>query len=228
MEQRFTQEQHLLHKLVLHCNDTPVQGLMDGKMGILLVLSEYTRFRKLKPLKTAIGFLLEQITNNLSKEMSLEFDNGLTGIGWGIEYLLKNKFQRGFGADICAEIDQKLMSQNILRQTCLNLDKGIEGWLHYIIAHQQGAQSQKRNVFDATYLQDCSDMCKRLVQQDIPHSLRQLCLMFIAMSQGKSIKYIMNLASFINPTTKRNTQLLGLRNGIAGLLFTTIINKQNS
>jgi hypothetical protein len=222
MEPTFTKEQRLLHKVVLHANDIPARGLFDGQMGIVLVLSEYARARKLRPLKTAINFLLDQVLENLSTEMPLDFANGLTGIGWGVEYLLQNKFQRGQGADICAAIDQKLMQQNILRQTDLSLEKGLEGWLHYIVAHLQGAQRSGRQVFDAKYLQDCAQVCRHILQQDGSSSLHDLCETFMAMVQGQPADYQFDLAHLTDQHPKLNTSELGLRKGLAGQLFTLI------
>ena len=80
MEPTFTKEQRLLHQVVLHANDVPARGLFDGQMGIVLVLAEYARARKLRPLKTAINFLLDQVLDNLSTEMPLDFANGLLGM----------------------------------------------------------------------------------------------------------------------------------------------------
>lgn len=226
MEYQFTPEQRLLHNLVLHSNDVPARGLFDGQMGIVLVLSEYVRARKMRPLKTAINFLLDQVLDNLSTEMPLEFANGLTGIGWGVEYLLQNRFQRGQGADICTAIDQKLMQQNILRQIDLSLDKGLEGWLHYIVAHVQGAQQVGRHVFDSAYLQDSLAVCRHLLQQDISPSLRLLCQAFDQMMQGQPIQYTFDLSAFVAPNIKRNTPMLSLHSGMAGLIFTHINQKQ--
>lgn len=224
MEKSFSHEQRLLHQLVLHSNDVQAPGLFDGQMGIVLVLSEYVRLRKLRPLKTAINFLLEQIIDHLSTEMSLDFANGLTGIGWGIEYLLQNKFQSGCGAIICADIDRKLMQYNILRQTDLSLDKGIEGWLHYIIAHLQGARRYGYQVFDAEYLHDCHTICFHLLKQEIAPSLQLLCNAYLACEQYKPINYEMNLSIFVNNRIRRNSQLLGFHNGLAGLLYSKFHN----
>lgn len=222
MEHTFTQEQLLLHQVVLHANDVPARGLFEGQMGIVLALSEYARARKLRPLKIAINFLLDQVLDNLSTEMPLDFANGLTGIGWGVEYLLQNKFQRGQGADICAAIDQKLMQQNILRQTDLSLEKGLEGWLHYIVAHLQGAQRSGRQVFDAKYLQDCAQVCRHLLMQNKSSPLRDLCKTFMTMVQGQPADYQFDLAHLIVQHPKLNTPELGLRKGLAGKLFTLI------
>lgn len=222
MEQTFTKEQRLLHQVVLHANDVPARGLFDGQMGIVLVLSEYARARKLRPLKTAINFLLEQVLENLSTEMPLDFANGLTGIGWGVEYLLQNKFQRGQGAAICAAIDQKLMQHNILRQSDLSIESGLEGWLHYIVAHLQGALKDNLQVFDAAYLQDCAQVCQHLLQQEISPVLRSLCQTFMAMMQGRSVCCEFHLASFIDSPIHKETSMLGFRKGLAGRLFSLI------
>ncbi len=218
----FTTEQKLMHQVVLHANDVPARGLFGGQMGIVLVLSEYARLRKLRPLRTAINFLLDQVLSNLSTEMPLTFSDGLTGIGWGVEYLLQNKFQHGSSVDICEAIDQKLMQQNILRQTDLTLEQGVEGWLHYIIAHLQGAIREGRQAFDAAYLQDVGTVCRHLLQQDLTPSLHSLCVAFLQLMEGQPVSYHFDLHPFIRPGIKRTTTELGLHNGLAGLLLTNI------
>ena len=80
--------------------------------------------------------------------MPLDFANGLTGIGWGVEYLIQKGFQKGVGVEICEAIDAKLMAVNLRRVHDLSLETGIEGWLHYIMAHAQGAKLQRREAFE--------------------------------------------------------------------------------
>ena len=145
---RFGKEEELFHQTILHANNTPAYGLFDGEMGITLVLSEYERARKRRPIKTAINFLLDNILYNLHKNMPLDFANGLTGIGWGVEYLIQKGFQKGVGVEICEAIDAKLMEVNLRRVHDLSLETGIEGWLHYIMAHVQGAKLQRREAFE--------------------------------------------------------------------------------
>ena len=219
---KFTREQRLLHNLILHSNDIPARGLMDGQMGIILVLSEYIRTRKALPLKTGVKFLLDQVIDNLTVDMSLEFANGLTGIGWGIEYLLQHKFQRGLGAVICDAIDKQLMSRNLQRQTDLSLETGFEGWLHYIILHLQGAMQTGCQVFDKEFLDDCLTTCNNLLRQNVQPSLNKLCHIYIAFMEGESMDYDYGLSCFISSVIKPNTPYLGLRNGIAGQLFNLI------
>ncbi len=80
-EIQFSKEQKMLHQAILHANNTPAYGLFDGEMGIVLVLSEYERRRKERPVRTAVNFLLDNVLTNLHKNMPLDFANGLTGIG---------------------------------------------------------------------------------------------------------------------------------------------------
>lgn len=225
MEHTFTQEQLLLHQVMLHANDVPARGLFEGQMGIVLALSEYARARKLRPLKIAINFLLDQVLDNLSTEMPLDFANGLTGIGWGVEYLLQNQFQRGQGADICAAIDDKLMHNNILRQADLTLEKGLEGWLHYIVAHLQGARLDNQQVFDEAYLKDCAQVCCQLLKHNVSSSLTALCNNYLDMMQGKPVQYSFILHDFVQ-VQGNATSLLGLRYGLAGQLLISSYNKQ--
>jgi len=221
----FTQEQKLLHHVVLHANDFPSIGLLDGQMGLILILSEYSRLRKQRSLLTARDFLLDQVLNNLTTATSMDFANGLTGIGWGIEYLLQKKFIRGSSIDICEAIDCKLMQQNICRMNDLGLDKGVEGWLHYIIAHIQGGLIENKQCFDTAYLKDVSNLCKNLIRQEVSSTLYNLCMTFLRVQSGCTDLYNFNLIPFIHSQINKRTKILGIRDGQAGILFTSIIDK---
>jgi len=220
----FTYEKKLLHNLILHANDLPIIGLLDGQMGITLALSEYIRLRKLPQLNIARDFLLDQLISNITSNTSLSFSDGLTGIGWGIEYLLQKKFQHGSSVKICNAIDQKLMQHDIRRCDDLDRDYGFEGWLHYIIAHIQGARMENKYCFDTIYLNDICNRCKLLLEQAISPSLRDLCMTYIQIYEGKNVTYEFNLFSFINTNIKKSSRNLGVRCGQAGLLLTLIQN----
>lgn len=53
----FTKEEKMLNHLILHANDVPSAiGLLDGKMGIALVLAHYARCRKKKNIEHVADF----------------------------------------------------------------------------------------------------------------------------------------------------------------------------
>ena len=135
-------------------NITSLPQFLTSKMGIILSLITYSRKTKHKAIEEVADFLMNQVLNNMTNISPLSFSNGLTGIGWGIEYLIQNRYMPGCGADICTEIDKKLMSCDIRRVDDLSLEHGIYGWLHYIVAHIQGANRCGKQVFDRMYIID--------------------------------------------------------------------------
>ena len=138
MISKFNQEQKLLHHLVLHSNDVFSTGLFDGQLGIALVLAKYAKAKKMKPLVTVSDFLLDQIFDHLNANMPLDFASGLCGIGWSVEFLLQCKYRKGDSLDVCEAIDQKMMMNRVAYMDDLSLETGLEGWLHYLLAHLQG------------------------------------------------------------------------------------------
>lgn len=219
MKETFSKEQRLLHQLVLHANDAPVRGLFDGQMGVVLALSEYVKDRRLRPLKTAVDFLLDQVIEHLSEDASLDFANGLMGIGWGVEYLLQQGFQQGSGAEICRAIDQKLMARNLFRMDDLSLETGLLGQLHYLAAHVQGACREGKAVFDAPYLKDCLMLCHHVQQHVSDAEVRQVALLLAGLLQGEPVAYTFRLRDFVLPEALKEKSKLGLRKGMAGHLL---------
>ena len=102
-----SQEERLVNHLILHSNDCLNIGLLDGKMGIALVLFHYARVYKSREFRFVAEYLLDQVIFSLTSRTSIGFADGLTGIGWGIEYLIQNGYMKGDSADICEVIDCK-------------------------------------------------------------------------------------------------------------------------
>jgi hypothetical protein len=66
--------------------------------------------------------------------MPFSLDKGLTGIGWGIEYLIQNGSVKGESVEICEEIDYRIMETDPKRITDFSLETGFEG--SYIICKE--------------------------------------------------------------------------------------------
>ena len=124
----FTKEEKMLNHLILHANDVPnAIGLLDGKMGIALVLAHYARCSRKKKIEHAADFLVENVMNQLTTTVSIDFANGLSGIGWGIEYLIQNNYMKGCGADILQDLDERIMQVDVTRIKDWSLEKGLLG-----------------------------------------------------------------------------------------------------
>lgn len=214
----FTKEEKMLNHLILHANDVPnAIGLLDGKMGIALVLAHYARCSRKKKIEHAADFLVENVMNQLTTTVSIDFANGLSGIGWGIEYLIQNNYMKGCGADILQDLDERIMQVDVTRIKDWSLEKGLLGILHYVLYHLQGANKSELRFFDKPYLASWLSILKD--NEDL-HKLLQKGL-----DKEKDF-YKSDLHIFIKQQSRVDTKKLSLGNGLAGKIELLMLNNQ--
>ena len=214
----FTKEEKMLNHLILHANDVPnAIGLLDGKIGIALVLAHYARCSRKKKIEHAADFLVENVMNQLTTTVSIDFANGLSGIGWGIEYLIQNNYMKGCGADILQDLDERIMQVDVTRIKDWSLEKGLLGILHYVLYHLQGANKSELRVFDKPYLASWLSILKD--NEDL-HKLLQKGL-----DKEKDF-YKSDLHIFIKQQSRVDTKKLSLGNGLAGKIELLMLNNQ--
>lgn len=97
--------------VILNCNLLSDDGLLNGKMGIVLFLLHYSEFCKNDIYAKFAYTILDGILERLSYNLSLELESGLTGIGWGIAYLYQNSFLSGDVEAVFEELDNNIISQ---------------------------------------------------------------------------------------------------------------------
>ena len=217
----FTKEQRALHKLIVDSIGMNDIGLFDGKMGIVISLITYSRNNKLKCVEEMVDFLMEQLLESMTNISPLSFSNGITGIGWGIEYLIQKGYMSGCGADICSEIDKKLMSCDIRRVDDFSLEHGIYGWLHYIVAHIQGANRCGKQVFDRMYIIDLISKINEYSENNATSKeFSNLQAMFREVLNGATDVYKFPLEEFVKTDIKFSLSNLSLQKGLAGYLMT--------
>ena len=218
---KFTKEQRAIHKLIVDSIGMSDIGLFDGKMGIILSLITYSRKTKHKAIEEVADFLMNQVLNNMTNISPISFSNGLTGIGWGIEYLIQKGYMPGCGADICSEIDKKLMSCDIRRVDDLSLEHGIYGWLHYIVAHIQGANRCGKQVFDRMYIIDLISKINEYSENNATsEEFSNLQAMFREVLNGATDVYKFPLEEIVKTDIKFSLNNLSLSKGLAGYLIT--------
>ena len=218
---KFTKEQRALHKLIVDSIGMSDIGLFDGKMGIIISLITYSRRNKLKCIESMADFLMEQLLESMTDISPISFSNGLTGIGWGIEYLIQNGYMPGCGADICTEIDKKLMSYDIRRLGDFSLEDGIYGWLHYIVAHIQGANRCGKQVFDRMYIIDLISKINEYSENNATsEEFSNLQAMFREVLNGATDVYKFPLEEIVKTDIKFSLNNLSLQKGLAGYLIT--------
>lgn len=80
-------------------------GLFNGAMGDVIYLCVLNNRLKSKSLRLYIYDLLQDIYNGILSESNYFFDNGLLGIGWGIQVLINLGYLVSDENDVCEEID---------------------------------------------------------------------------------------------------------------------------
>lgn len=92
---------------------TPQTGLYNGRMGIIIVLYSGASFFDLKDVEEIADHLLDDLLDEIQQNIYLGFSNGITGVGWGINYLIKNNFVE-VDTDFFKDIDTLISTQSSL------------------------------------------------------------------------------------------------------------------
>lgn len=232
ISQKFEDDKRIAHYLMLNSYFITDISLWYGQMGIVLAMSEYSKYMGNKVYFDVALYLLNNISERINGDLVLSFASGLTGIGWGIENLIQQGYIEGDGVEICEEIDQRIMEIDLKRISDLSLENGIEGLLHYVIYHLQGAiKQQTKFPFDKMYLSDLYELSMTLKRQNINKSLALLLDIYTTFYAGQcAVNYRVKESCFVavdmvDLQDKISSYPMGLRNGLAGILLNAINTK---
>ena len=225
----FTFEQQAIHHLILRSPYIQDVGLFHGKTGIALFFFRYSGFTGNTVYSDFAHGLLYDIWYNSHNSLPDTFESGLTGIAWGIEYLIQNKFVSGNSNNICRKIDNRIMHFDIRRMTSELIENDLEGFLHYVLIRTLGnIQQQNELPFDEMYRNDLfctfSNLLKKKMISETSRTLIHNYLTFV--SDGKSLDYVPNLSLFVEDCKIDKDRILssplGLNKGLAGMLYKQI------
>lgn len=107
-------------------------GLLDGKMGVIVFLFHYARIQQDEFYANIADNLLDSVLANINIHTSIDYSSGLSGIGTAIEYLFRNGFISGDMDDVLSEVDEifeKMVYQN---EMDMSLEYGLCGWMRYL------------------------------------------------------------------------------------------------
>ena len=224
-DRMFSEKERILNHLLMYIETTRNMGLFHGKIGIIIAFFHYGK-NKEKKLQNIAGELLEDIWDSISENLSIDFDSGLSGIGWGIEYLIQNHFVEGNSLEICEEIDLKIMQMDPRRFNDYSVDKGLPGILHYILIHIKGCMEQNNSFpFDSIYFQDLHQSLNSISEKKMNENFKMLISKYNRWYLKKdNIDYDLNVTRFCEMNEYKNpknlfTIPLGLKKGLAGMLI---------
>ena len=84
--------QQIANTLYINVQQAKQSGLLQGKLGIAIFFYHYARYTGDESYNVFPNEYIEFLFNYLDKGKIEDFANGVSGIGWGFDYLTKNKF----------------------------------------------------------------------------------------------------------------------------------------
>jgi len=191
--------ERIARHLIMHASFLPNIGLYHGKMGIVLFFAHYARYTGNSLYEDFAGDLLDEVYEGIHPATSDDFESGLCGIGWGIEYLIQNGFLEGDADVTLAEVDARMMERDLRRTTNYSMRTGLEGISCYITKRLHNPLRQTVKLpFDETYLNEWENVASSI---SIPDDKAVLNVIINTLPEGDDI-------------TSWN---LGLENGCAGV-----------
>lgn len=226
----FTLEQSIIHHLLLKTVGIEDYSLFNGKLGISIAFFEYGKYSKNQ---IYIDFADELIDNFLSKinhRMFYELSTGLSGIGWGIEYMIQKEFVEYDSNQACKDIDNMVMCVDIKRIKDWSLETGIEGILHYLLARITGSHRQNNPIpFDSLYLKNVCEVLFSIPTVEISDNLNLLIEKFNSFIDNGICDYRLDISRIIDYASFEEKDILqarlGLQRGLAGKLLNIVMNK---
>ena len=200
-------------------------SLFHGKMGIALFFFELARASQNVAYEDLACNLLDEIYDEIHYDLPINLENGLCGIGWGMEYLVQHGFMEGDTDEILADIDQKVMEINPLRMKDFSLRRGLGSIAFYVLARLNANRQSKTLPFDEDYLNALQKAMARAdfsydeeITLDLSESLQQIL-------NGQQIN--LQLPTFLTTYEMKEESfddvLLGLENGLTGWLWNQCI-----
>jgi lantibiotic modifying enzyme len=139
--------QNTINTLLLNSSFINNLGLMHGKMGISIFFFHLARQTKNKIYEDYAGELIDEIYEEITDNTPVDFENGLAGIGWGIEYLVQNKFIEADTDEVLEEFDNLIFKELIYNTPKeIGLLTGIVGIGAYFLKRVQPAIPKGKNL----------------------------------------------------------------------------------
>ena len=147
---------------LLHSGLCQHVGLFDGKMGIAIFLFCYARYSQNIWYGKFAEELLDDLFQNITINTPIGFATGLSGIGWGIEFMTKQGFVEGDTDEVLSDIDKKIMEWDVRRITDTSLETGLEGVVTYVKSRLKTKDiTSPEQPFNYTYLVELKEACQK-------------------------------------------------------------------
>ena len=215
---------HLLriaNTLILYQSHANNQGLIRGKMGIALFYYHYARYMKNEFYNDLADELFDEILAEISR-VPYDFENGLIGIGWAIDYLIKNEFIEGDSDDVLHDIDKRILSQIKVDFRYSLLGQGI-----YLFSRLSTSKTKTSELttYSDVLLEQCYEQLKKIDKAMSLYFLNSLLYFLLSIDRKGIInERILEMKKLISGIAA-NTLKEELYNDVDLLIFNRLLNR---
>lgn len=146
--------------LVINASFTCSLGLFHGKMGIVIFFYHYARYSHNPVYEEFADELLGEVYEDIYVDIPVNFENGLSGIGWAIEYLKQQGFVEGDTTSALEDLNLEVKEKDPRRVRDLSFCKGLMGIGYYVACHIDSLK--EHTILDFAYLEDLSHSMNRI------------------------------------------------------------------
>jgi hypothetical protein len=176
METVISTDQRIINSLLLNASFIDNFGLMHGKMGISICFFHLARQTGNQIYEDYAGELIDEIYEEITANTPVDFENGLAGIGWGIEYLVQNGFIEADTDEVLEEFDNRIFKELIYNTPHdIGLLNGLTGLGAYFLKRIQNPASNDEKIPDLTNKQTLIHLIDELERktQNIPEIISE-------------------------------------------------------
>lgn len=152
--------QRIARYLMLHGCFTSNIGLLNGKTGIAIFFYHYARYTGKHIYNNFAGELLDEIYKEIHLNIPVNFRDGLCGIAWGVEYLIRNRFVEGNPDDVLDDLDKQIVERDVRRISDYSLETGLTGIACYVISRMENREKEHAYI-RSDYIYDLIESLKR-------------------------------------------------------------------
>jgi len=157
--------ERIARHLIIYSASMEDIGLMNGKMGIALF---FYHLHKVTGNDNHLAFaneMIQDISSRLDYKIPRTFFDGLVGISWGFDHLIKNNFIDFEEDDMLIELDNALLEINIANLFDESFSTGVRGIAYYLVSRCSGNSSIPA-PFSLEYIADLYDRMHRIESKD--------------------------------------------------------------
>lgn len=140
-------DQRISNTLLLNASFIDNLGIMHGKMGISICFFHLARQTGNQIYEDYAGELIDEIYEEITANTPVDFENGLAGIGWGIEFLVQNGFIEADTDEVLEEFDNRIFKELIYNTpNDIGLLNGLSGLGAYFLKRLQNPASNDEKI----------------------------------------------------------------------------------